>query len=74
MRLQNFGHFQNGCQNTEKNDDVWETFRNSILLLSYLVIIYLGVTFPWEFQGSWWTCNNIKVKDVRYKVKQLINH
>ena len=42
MRLpnfQNFGHFQNDRQNTEKNDDVWETFGNRILLLSYLVFI-----------------------------------
>jgi len=42
MRLQNFqnfGHFQNGRQNTEKNGDVWETFGNSILLLPYLVVI-----------------------------------
>jgi hypothetical protein len=30
MHLKNFGHFQNG--------DVLETFRNSILLLSYLVV------------------------------------
>jgi len=41
MRLQNFSHFQNGRQNTEKNGDVWETFGNSILLLSYLVTIEL---------------------------------
>jgi len=43
MRLQNFqnfGHFENGRQNAEiKTGDVWETFGNSILLLSYLVII-----------------------------------
>ena len=35
MRLQNF-------QNTgEKNGEVWETFGNSILLLSYLVFLML---------------------------------
>ena len=55
----------------EKNGDVWETFHNSILLLSYLVIIiiFLLLSFLWhmnvstadlrnywtEFHEIWWS-------------------
>ena len=60
QNFQNFGHFEN----TGEKNDVWETFSNSILLLSYLVIIiFLG---KWTTITPWSTCSSKE----KGKVKQ----